>query len=97
MGLRRSRLGRPVLLGKMKYRRYPNYVFGVVRYEVPQLELSSFSQSLEIGGLRVESGSRVEGEILDKLVHALVGRAQAELSRELLDVDEVGRLERLEA
>jgi len=97
MGLRESRLGRPVLLGKVKYRRYPNYIFGVVRYEVSRLELSNFSESLEIEGMHVESGSRVEGEILDKLVHALVGRARDELGEELLDVDEVGRLERLEA
>jgi len=72
MGLRESRLGRPVLLGKVKYRRYPNLVFGVVRYEVAALELAPFSQPLDAGGARVEPGARVEGEPLDGLVRALV-------------------------
>jgi len=97
MGLRDSRLGRPVLFGKMKYRRPSGYVFGVVRYEVGQLELAPFSQPLEVGGLRVGPGSRAEGEALDRLVHALVGAARTELGGELLDVNEVGRLEQLRA
>ena len=97
MGLRESRLGRPVLLGKVKYRRYPNLVFGVVRYEVVALELAPFSQQLDAGGARVEPGARVEGEPLDGLVRALVGVARAQLDGELLDVDEVGELERVSA
>jgi len=97
MGLRDSRIGRPVLFGKVKYRRYPGLVFGVVRYEVAALELAPFSQPLEAGGARVEPGSKVEGEALDGLVRALVEAARAELDGELLDVDEVGKLERLAA
>lgn len=97
MGLRSLRLGRPVLFGKVKYRRYPNYVFGVVRYEVERLELAPFSQMLEVEGSRIRPGSRVEGEDLDKLVRVLVGLARDELGKELLDVDEVERLERLKA
>lgn len=96
MGLRDSRLGRPVLFGKVKYRRYDR-VFGVVRYEVAALELAPFSQPLEAGGVRAEPCSRVEGEALDGLVQALVGAARAELKDELLDVDEVGELERIGA
>jgi len=97
MGLRDSRLGRPVLFGKMKYRRPPGYVFGVVRYEVDQLELAPFSQPLEVEGLSVRPGSRAEGKTLDGLIHALVGAARAKLDGELLDVDEVSRLEQLRA
>ena len=97
MGLRDSRLGRPVLFGKAKYRRYPELVFGVVRYELKGLRLAPFSQPLEAGGVRVEPGSGVEGETLDRLVRALVEAARAELDGELLDVDEVGELERVSA
>jgi hypothetical protein len=97
MGLRGSRLGRPVLLGKVKYRRYPNLTFGVVRYEATKLELAPLSQPLEAGGMRVGPGSTAEGESLDRLAQSLVGAARAELGAELLDVDEVGRLEQLKA
>jgi len=97
MGLRESRLGRPVLLGKVKYKRYPNLIFGVVRYEVAALELAPFSQPLDAGGTRIEPGVRIEGEHLDGLVRALVEAARAELDGELLDVDEVGELERVSA
>ena len=97
MGLRDSRTGKPVLLGKVKYRRYPKLVFGVVRYEVAALELAPFSQTLEAEGARVEPGSKVEGELLDRLVRALVEAARSELGEELLDVDEVGELERIAA
>ncbi len=95
MGMRDSRLGRPVLLGKLKYRRYPNYVFGVVRYELASLELAPFSQHLDAGGFRVEPGSKLEGSELDALVKSLIGRARSAFEGELLDVDEVGALERL--
>ena len=97
MGLRDSRTGKPVLLGKVKYRRHPGLVFGVVRYEVAALELAPFSQTLEAEGARVEPGSKVEGELLDRLVRALVEAARSELGEELLDVDEVGELERIAA
>ena len=98
-GMRDSRLGRPVLLGKMKYRRYPQsqYVFGVVRYELAILELALFSHPLDAGGLRVEPGSKLEGPELDDVVRDLVGRVHSEFKDELLDVDEVGKLERLRA
>ena len=96
-GMRDSRLGRPVLLGKMKYRRYPPHVFGVVRYELLALELAPFSHPLDAGGLRVEPGSKLEGPELDDVVRDLVGRVHSEFKDELLDVDEVGKLERLRA
>ncbi len=95
MGVRDSSLGRPVLLGKSKYRRYPNYVFGVVRYELASLELAPFSQHLDAGSLRVEPGSKLEGSELDDLVRSLIESARSAFEGELLDVDEVGALERL--
>jgi len=97
MGLRNSRIGRPVLFGKAKYRRYPGRVFGIVKYEAVMLELAPFSQPLEVEGARLEPGSKVEGKTLDRLVQTLVATAQAELKGELLDVDEVERLEKLAA
>ncbi len=97
MGMRDSRLGRPVLLGKMKYRRYPPHVFGVVRYELAILELAPFSQPLDAEGLRVEPGSKLDDSELDGVVRDLVRRARSEFEGELLDVDEVGKLERLRA
>jgi hypothetical protein len=81
----------------VKYRRYPNLVFGVVRYEVAALELAPFSQPLDAGGAHVEPGVKVEGEPLDGLVRALVEAARAELDGELLDLDEVRELERVSA
>jgi len=92
MGFRGSRIGKPVLFGKVKYRRYEGYAFGVVRYELVRLELAPFSHPLEVGGLRFKPGSRV-GEGLDDLVRALVGLAKDELGAELLDVDEVSGVE----
>jgi CRISPR/Cas system CSM-associated protein Csm3 (group 7 of RAMP superfamily) len=97
MGMRDSRLGRPVLLGKSKYRRYPRHVFGVVRYEVAALELAPVSQPLEAEALRVQPGSKLEGPALDGVVRALVAKARSAFDGELLDVDEVGELERLHA
>ena len=95
MGMRDSRLGRPVLLGKMKYRRYPPHVFGVVRYELLALELAPFSQPLDVEGLRVEPGFKLDGSGLDGVVRDLVRRARSEFEGELLDVDEVDKLERV--
>jgi len=97
MGMRDSRLGRPVLLGKMKYRRYPPHVFGVVRYELLALELAPFSHPLDAGGLRVEPGSKLDDSELDGVVRDLVGRARSAFEGELLDVDEVNKLERVRA
>ncbi len=97
MGMRDSSLGRPVLLGKLKYRRYPPRVFGVVRYELVDLELAPFSQPLDADGIRVGPGSRPETPKLDGLVKALIGRARSAFEGELLDVDEVQELGRLRA
>lgn len=97
MGMSDLRLGRPVLLGKMKYRRYPQRVFGVVRYELVGLELAPFSQPLDVDGTFVGPGSKPEASKLDNVVKALVGRALSAFEGELLDVDEVVELERIGA
>jgi hypothetical protein len=81
----------------MKYRRYPPHVFGVVRYELLALELAPFSQPLDAEGLRVEPGSKLDDSELDGVVRDLVRRARSEFEGELLDVDEVNKLERVRA
>ncbi|MEZ0345908.1 MAG: RAMP superfamily CRISPR-associated protein [Infirmifilum sp.] len=97
MGLRNSRVGRPVLLGKLKYRRDLPHVFGVVRYELEELALAPFSQPLNIGRAEVKPGAGVSGDQLDLTVLELVSLASSEFSGELLDVDEVAEVERLKA
>jgi hypothetical protein len=68
-----------------------------VRYEVAALELAPISQPLEAEALRVQPGSKLEGPALDGVVRALVAKARSAFDGELLDVDEVGELERLHA
>ena len=97
MGIRDSRLGRLVLLGKHKYRERGSYVFGLVRFQVEGLELSPLSRDLSIGETVVKKGEKAKTETLDGIVSALVSRAKEELRDELLDIDEVGRLEQLES
>ncbi|MEM4445630.1 MAG: hypothetical protein QXJ21_09810 [Thermofilum sp.] len=97
MGLRGSRVGKPVLLGKLKYRRDLPYIFGVVRYELQRLELAPFSQPLKVEGLEIPPGGSAEGEVLGRLVAELVKLVRTTYGGELLDVDEVGAVEHLEA
>ena len=97
MGVRDSRRGRPVLLGKSKYRVQGKNVFGVVRYVVESLRLSPLSQELQAEGVAVKPGGGVDGDALDRVASGLVSLARSELGDELLDIDEVARLEQLEA
>jgi len=97
MGLSDSRVGRPVLLGKLKYRRDFPHVFGVVRYVLEGLELAPFSKGLEVGSSFLAPGSAVSGEKLDSLVKDLVGAARQVYAGELVEVDEVGVVESLVA
>jgi len=90
MGLSDSRVGRPVLLGKLKYRRDLPHIFGVVRYELEGLELAPFSKGLEVGSSSLAPGSAASGEKLDPLVKDLVGAAKQVYAGELVEVDEVG-------
>lgn len=89
MGLRDSRVGKPVLLGKLKYRRDLPYIFGVVRYEVEVLKLARLSKPLKVDGTEMAPGSTLEGGQLDRLVGELVKLTQREFGGELVDVDEV--------
>jgi len=97
IGLRSSRVGKPVLLGKLKYRRDLPHVFGVVRYELERLELAPLSKPLKAGGVDLAPGSVARGEQLDRLVGELVNLAKSEFDGELVDVDEVGAVDRLAA
>jgi len=95
MGLRDSREGRPVLLGKHKYRRL-GIVLGVVKYVIDSLRLAEFSKPLEVRDVKIAPGSEVSDAILDKLVKSLIEIAQEEFKGELADIDEVEELERVE-
>ncbi|MCS7105589.1 MAG: RAMP superfamily CRISPR-associated protein [Thermofilaceae archaeon] len=97
MGIRNSRVGRPVLFGKLKYRRDLPYIFGVVRYELENVELAPFSQTLQIGNVRLPPSTSLEGEKLDEAVTQLVDLVIGSFSGELIDVDEVGAVEQLTA
>jgi hypothetical protein len=96
MGLRSSREGRPVLLGKYKYRR-PGVVLGVVRYSVSSLKLAELSKPLKVRDITVAPGGRVREDTLDRLIEALISTAREEFEDELEDIDEVRELERIEA
>lgn len=97
MGLREGCEGRRVLLGKHKYKRCgrSGHVFGVVRYSLKKLVLSELSSRLEASGIVLEPGGEARGDLLGRIVKALVAVVKAEYKDELLDVDEVGRLEQL--
>jgi hypothetical protein len=69
----------------------------LVRFQVEGLELSPLSRDLSIGETVVKKGEKAKTEALDRIVSALVFRAKEELRDELLDIDEVGRLEQLES
>ncbi len=97
MGLRKSHVGRPVLLGKHKYAKQSKVVMGIVRYELEALSLARFSKRLELAGEVLEPGSTRQGPGLDKLVAVLIDKAKTAFKDELIDVDEVGELDKLNA
>ncbi len=90
MGIRNSKLGKPVLLGRMKYRRDLPYTFGIVRYSVDSLFIAPFSQQLEVNDLKIQPGRLISGVELDGLSSGLISLVQREFSNELVDVNEVG-------
>jgi hypothetical protein len=95
MGIRDKATGRPVLLGKFKYRAMENSRFGVVKYKVERLVLSPFSSILEVNDLKVSPGGIITGNMLDTLVKHIVNMARNQFSDELLDVNEVEAIENL--
>jgi len=96
MGLRDKTIGRPVLLGKHKYRRYGDVKLGIVRYRVKRLQLSKLSSPLK-AAVEVKPGGFVEGENLERAVSALLELVRKNLGDELIDMDEVKVLEQIEA
>ena len=96
MGLREFRVGRPVLLGRLKYRKdIQGYKFGRVRYSVESMELSPISSSLKLPIRTVRAGELVAGDELDAVCKAMVAFAEERFGREMEIVDEVSRVEEL--
>jgi CRISPR/Cas system CSM-associated protein Csm3 (group 7 of RAMP superfamily) len=96
MGIVEKRSGRPVLLGRLKYRKETGgRKFGRVIYSVESLELSRYSKPLHIdGSILIEPGQNVSGERLEKIISQLTGYALRRYPG--LDViDEVEALERI--
>lgn len=89
MGIRNSRIGKPVLLGRMKYRRDLPHIFGVIRYLVDSLHLAPFSEPFEVNDHRVQPGKLVSEKELDYISSDLIRLVQDEFSDELIDVNEV--------
>ena len=95
MGLIEKRSGRPVLLGRLKYRKETGgRKFGRVTYAVDSLELSRYSKPLHIdSSILLEPGQNVSGERLEKIISQLTNYALRRYPG--LDViDEVEVLER---
>ena len=91
MGLKESRIGREVLLGRMKYRgEISGLRLGKVRYRLEGFYLSEFSERLDLDGFTLEPGSSIEGEKLDELVKSLTSKALETYKDEFEMVDEVG-------
>lgn len=95
MGLRNKAIGRPVLLGKHKYRRYGDVKLGIVRYRVKRLQLSKLSSPLKVA-VEVKPEGSVEGENLERAVNAALELVRENLENELVDIDEVKALEQIE-
>lgn len=91
------KIGKSVLLGRLKYRhKVSGRIFGRARYQIDAIEFLRESQGLEVRGLRIKGGDRVEGAELTKLVEELKLLANEEFKGEIIDVDEVAIVERLQ-
>lgn len=91
MGVRDSHVGRPVLLGRMKYRGR----LGKVRFSLRSLLLVGHSAPLSVAGLSLAPGGSAEGAELDRVAQALTSLALEHFRGEFEVVDEVGAIERL--
>jgi len=95
MGLIEKSRGRPVLLGRLKYRKeVGGKKFGRVVYAVDSIELSRYSKPLHIdSSILLEPSQNVSGERLEKMVSQLTNYALRRYPG--LDIiDEVEALER---
>ncbi|MCX8193677.1 MAG: RAMP superfamily CRISPR-associated protein [Nitrososphaeria archaeon] len=95
MGLKDGRVGRPLLLGRLKYRGKINgREFGKVRYEVDSLTLFRYSKPLKLKDVEIGGGQEVSGEALDRIVKLLTDHASRSYNGLHL-VYEVEQLEKL--
>ncbi|MEM1550490.1 MAG: RAMP superfamily CRISPR-associated protein [Nitrososphaerota archaeon] len=91
------RIGRSVLLGRLKYRhRISGTTFGKAKYDVKAIEFLKESQDLEINGLMVRGGERIEGAGLAKVIEGLKSLANEEFKGEIVEIDEVAIIEQLQ-
>ena len=96
MGLMESRVGRPVLLGRLKYRKQVDgRTFGRVRYELGGIRLSKHSQPLSIGERVLMEPSSYEKDSLDNIVRDLIYHVLHTYKGELQIVQEVDVVEKL--
>jgi hypothetical protein len=88
MGIEKTREGRPVLMGRFKYRGY-----GKVMYQLNGLKLSSLSTPIKVEKMTVGPEEEIMNhDELDKLALLLADAAKKEFP-DLETVDEVRRLE----
>lgn len=89
MRLSKSRKGKPVLLGRLKYRSAVNgFLFGRVSYVANSLKLNELSEGFN----EVKAGASVEGDKLDFLIEKLTDEARRKFGDELMVTDEVAKL-----
>ncbi|MEM4618793.1 MAG: RAMP superfamily CRISPR-associated protein [Desulfurococcaceae archaeon] len=90
------KVGKSVLLGRLKYRHViSGRTFGKARYDIKAIEFLKESRDLEVDGLRIKGGDRVEGAELIKLIEKLRFLANMEFKGEIIDVDEVAIVEQI--
>ncbi|MEN2974893.1 MAG: RAMP superfamily CRISPR-associated protein [Candidatus Caldarchaeales archaeon] len=95
MGLKDSRIGRPILLGRLKYRKkIDERELGKVRYEIESLELFRYSKPLKLDGIEISGGQKISGEELDRVIKLLTSQSLKTYTG-LKIVDEVENLEKL--
>jgi len=93
MGLKDSRRGRPVLLGRFKYRKmFGDFVFGRIRYSIEKIIVHRFSRPLG----DFSPGSIIQGSSLDKVVKDCVENAVNVFDSELDVIDEVKIVDEIE-
>ena len=83
MGLRDGRIGREVLMGRLKY----VGPIGKVKYRLDALKLSQFSEQLKLDSVEIKAGDEVGAD--DRLAKELVELARRTYEGELEDIDEV--------
>ncbi|MEM4303770.1 MAG: hypothetical protein QXQ70_07750, partial [Candidatus Caldarchaeum sp.] len=89
MGIGKCNVGRPVLLGRLKYRgKLAGREFGRVQYVINSISLSRMSRPLS----DLHPGMQASGDTLHNIIDMLVSSADREFGGELDIVDEVKAL-----